>query len=169
MGASLLPLPAHALCHRRQAFVPSGAAACLPEGCPLFVAVDGTGDEFFDPPDQPTWMIHMVRRGFVGVTMEYQAAFGEFGLCDQTGAGKILQVAGNNDLVQKAGAIFDPTDEGSVVSQLCDGPAALANCDLGIAVQGECSDRSPAVPLRSTRPIAAPCLTVPVLHTTASV
>jgi len=32
--------------------------------------------------------------------------------------------------------IFNPYDEGSVIFQLCDGPEALANCELGIAVQG---------------------------------
>ena len=36
MGASLLPLPAHALCHLRQAFVPSGA-----DGRVDFRAIDG--------------------------------------------------------------------------------------------------------------------------------
>lgn len=119
------------------AFVPTGSVACPAEGCPLFVAVDGTRDEFFDPFDQQTWMIEMVQRGFVGVTMEYSAAYGEFGFCNQAhGIGSVLNMGGSYGLVEKAEKIFDPADEGSVIHQLCDGPEALANCDLGIAVQG---------------------------------
>ena len=122
----------------RWAFVPTGSVACPAEGCPLFVAVDGTRDEFFDPFDQQTWMIEMVQRGFVGVTMEYSAAYGEFGFCNQAhGIGSVLNMGGSYGLVEKAEKIFDPADEGSVIHQLCDGPEALANCDLGIAVQGE--------------------------------
>ena len=40
-------------------------------------------------------------------------------------------------LVQKAKKVFDPTDEGSVIHQVCDGPEAFASCNLGIAIQGE--------------------------------
>ena len=39
-------------------------------------------------------------------------------------------------LMGKAKAIFDGSDANSAVSQLCDGPNAIANCDRGIATHG---------------------------------
>ena len=62
----------------RWAFIPTN----YPEGgCPLFFATDGTGNEFFNPPDQQTWMIEMVSRGFAAVTMGYANSMGDFGFC----------------------------------------------------------------------------------------
>jgi len=126
------------------AFVPDGAKACPEEGCPLFVTVPGTQAEFFDPPGLQMCMIEMVDRGFIGLTFEYANKFNEFGFC----YGEQLSFMEGRDilgidledvgigLVQKAEKVFDPTDEGSIIYQVCDGPEAFANCNLGIAVQG---------------------------------
>jgi len=120
------------------AFVPVAPDACPDGGCPLFVAIDGTGDEFFDPPDQQTWMIEMLRRGFAGVTMAYANSFEDLGFC----YGQPLDFIGGTPgiaefgVVQKAQHIFDPSIEGSIIQQACDGPDAFANCELGIAAAG---------------------------------
>ena len=127
--------------HFRWAFVPGD---CPSGGCPLFVAIDGTGDEFFDPNDQQNWMIEMVRRGFAGVTMAYANSPNDFGFCfGQPFLSNTVELitnlpgAAEFGVVQKAQSIFDATREGSIVQQACDGPDAFANCDLGIAVAGE--------------------------------
>lgn len=43
---------------------------------------------------------------------------------------------GFQGLNHKTQEIFDSTIDDSVVTQLCDGPDAIANCDLGIATHG---------------------------------
>jgi hypothetical protein len=89
-------------------------------------------------------MIEMVGRGFAGVTMAYANSEMDFGFCfgQPTLTGLVERVwdlpgAAEFGVVQKAQSIFDATREGSIVQQVCDGPDAFANCDLGIAVAGE--------------------------------
>ena len=43
---------------------------------------------------------------------------------------------GCGGIESKAQAMFDETEPNSALTKLCDGPDALANCDLGVATSG---------------------------------
>lgn len=123
-----------------QAYVPAGSLACPPEGCPLYYAFDGTGDDHFTETYHQSWMMAMLARGYVAVAADYASDFNEYGFCYGQEYLPFDPVEGDGfmeyGVVAKARDIFDRGDEGSVQYQLCDGPDALANCSLGVAVSG---------------------------------
>ena len=74
----------------------------------------------------------MVKRGFVAVSAGYDNSLFEY--VNSPGCESNFFFQGIKD---KARAIFDSTDDNSVISQICDGSdASLANCNLGIAANG---------------------------------
>ena len=56
------------------AFVPIGAAACPPQGCPLYVWIDGTNQAPYQVKPDQFYMLEMLKRGFVAVNVGYDAA-----------------------------------------------------------------------------------------------
>lgn len=73
----------------------------------------------------------MVKRGFVAVSAGYDNSLFEY--VNSPGCESNYFFQGIKD---KARAIFDSTDDNSVISQICDGSDALANCNRGIATNG---------------------------------
>ena len=71
----------------------------------------------------------MVKRGFVAVSAGYDNSLFTYA---NSGCDSNYFFQGIKD---KAKAIFDSTDDNSVVSQLCNGSDALANCNRGIATR----------------------------------
>ena len=108
------------------AYVPKGSLACPKEGCPLYLWMDGT----LDSNDHQSWddvmQFEMIKRGFVAVNVGYDNSLFEY--VNSPGCDSSYFFQGIKD---KAKAIFDSTDDNSVVSQICDGSDALATCDLG--------------------------------------
>jgi len=116
---------------------PQGPYACPEEGCPLFIGISGTGQDFFHPADAQWWMFEMMKRGFAGVTVGYANANTDMGLCYGQSFINLPAIPDSPyGAVQKAQHIFDPDTEGSVIRQVCDDPEAFANCNLGIAAAG---------------------------------
>ena len=148
------------------AYVPTGEYKCPTEGCPLYIWMHGTMEANVREPESYVMQLEMLKRGYIAVQagydddmfgyvnspgkllltlMLYKAhlyedvsehiLFAHAYVC-------ILYTSGceggyfYQGILDKARAIFDGNDENSVVSQMCDGPDALANCDLGVAVHG---------------------------------
>jgi len=95
--------------------------------------IDGTEfvpSSYQTMPDQ-FYMMEMLQRGFIAVTVEYDDS-----VIDYASACEGNRIWDFKGFTHKAREIFDGSVADSVISQLCDGPNAIANCRLGIASHG---------------------------------
>lgn len=91
-------------------------------GCPLYVWLDGTSqNEVLEIPDK-YFLREMVDRGFVSCVAKYDDS-------------PVSYLEGCPSFQKKAKDIFDPNQEGSLLSQLCRF-GSHADCELGLAVHG---------------------------------
>ena len=106
-------------------YKPEGKYVCPPEGCPLFIWLDGTSVNVVHTFRDTYFMFEMVKRGFVAVDLTYDPSFTNYAL------------QGCNGIESRARAMFDGTSPLSALTKLCDQASyPFINCDLGVATSG---------------------------------